>query len=264
MLVYPSSMPVSNRALQVLAEALRQRRSAMGSRWRRLSAGEQALLVLAHLNKGETYTALAAGFGVGTTTVFRYVREGVDVLAAVAPTLNEALDLARRKAFVILDGTLLPIDRVGMTSGYDRAFYSGKHKRHGMNVQVLADPAGRLVWASPALPGSRHDLGAAREHGLIDGLNDAGIRVVADTAYQGAGTAIRVPQRRRRLDPDTGRYRRLSQRQKEVNAAHARQRGPGERANAQLKSWKILRRIRSCPGRATSLVKAVTVLIQTG
>ena len=28
--------------------------------------------VLAHLNKGETYTALAAGFGVGTTTVFRY------------------------------------------------------------------------------------------------------------------------------------------------------------------------------------------------
>jgi hypothetical protein len=263
-LVYPSSMPVSNRALQVLAEALRQRRSAMGSRWRRLSAGEQALLVLAYLNKGETYTALAGGFGVGTATVFRYVREGVDVLAAVAPSLNEALDLARRKAFVILDGTLLPIDRVGMASGYDRAFYSGKHKRHGMNVQVLADPAGRLVWASPALPGSRHDLGAAREHGLIDGLNDAAVRVVADTAYQGAGPAVRVPQRRRRLDPDTGRYRRLSQNQKEVNAAHARQRGPGERANAQLKSWKILRRIRCCPDRATSLVKAVTVLIRTG
>jgi hypothetical protein len=85
-LVYPSSMPVSNRALQVLAEALRQRRSAMGSRWRRLPAGQQALLVLAYLNKGETYTALAGGFGVGTATVFRYVREGVDVLATVAPT----------------------------------------------------------------------------------------------------------------------------------------------------------------------------------
>src|SRR4051794_2162428 len=193
-------MPVSNRALQVLADALRQRRSAIGSRWRRLSAGEQALLVLAHLNKGETYTALAAGFGVGTTTVFRYVREGVDVLAAVAPTLNEALDLARRKAFVIIDGTLLPIDWVGMTSGYDRAFYSGKHKRHGMNVQVLADPAGRLVWASPALPGSRHDLGAAREHGLIDGLNEVGVRVVADTAYQGAGPAADPVPDQQRVD----------------------------------------------------------------
>jgi hypothetical protein len=113
------------------------------------------------------------------------------------------------------------------------------------------------------LPGARHDLGAAREHGLIDGLNTAEVRVVADTAYQGGGPAIRVPQRRRRVDPDTGRFRRLSQNQKDLNAAHARQRGPGERANAQLKSWKVLRRIRSCPTQASQLVKAVGVLIQT-
>src|SRR3954447_17912087 len=133
-----------------------------------LPAGQQALLVLAHLRKGETYTALAGGFGVGTTTVFRYVREGVDVLAEVAPTLDQALDVARRKAFVILDGTLLLIDRVGMASGYDRRFFSGKHKRHGVKVQLIADRAGRLVWAPPALPGPRHDMGAAREHGIID------------------------------------------------------------------------------------------------
>ena len=264
MLVYPSAMAVSNRALQTLADALRHRRRILGSRWRRLAVGQQALLVLAHLNTGETYTALAGGFGVGTTTVFGYVHEGIDVLAAIAPSLGEALDLARRKAFVILDGTLLAIDRVGMASGRDRAFYSGKHKRHGVNVQVLADPAGRLVWASPALPGSRHDMGAAREHGLIDGLVRAGVRAVADTAYQGGGAAIRVPQRRRRLDADTGCYLPLSVTQKQVNTAHARQRGPGERANAQLKSWQVLRKIRSCPGRATALVKAVLVLIQTG
>lgn len=113
MLVYPSWMSVSNRALQVLADALRHRRRAVGSRWRRLSAGEQALLVLAHLKKGETYTALAGGFGVGTATAFRYVREGIDVLAAAAPTLEHALGVARRKAFVVLDGTLISIDRVG-------------------------------------------------------------------------------------------------------------------------------------------------------
>jgi hypothetical protein len=51
----------------------------------------------------------------------------------------------------------------------------------------------------------------------------------ADTAYQGGGPAVRTPQRRRRRDPDTGRYRRLSSSQKQVNTAHARQRGPGER-----------------------------------
>jgi hypothetical protein len=79
----------------------------------------------------------------------------------MAPTLHEAIDVARRKAFVTLDGTLLRIDRVAMASGRDRPYYSGKHKAHGVNVQVIADPAGRLIWASPALPGARHDMGAA-------------------------------------------------------------------------------------------------------
>jgi hypothetical protein len=92
-------------------------------------------------------------------------------------------------------------------------------------------------------------------------ITAAGVRAVADTAYQGGGPAVAVPQRRRRLDPDTGRYRRLSSAQKEVNTTHARMRGPGERANAELKNWKILRKIRSSPSRATTLVKAIQTLI---
>lgn len=42
-----------------------------------------------------------------------------------------------------------------------------------MNVQVITDPAGRLVWASPTVPGSRHDIAAAREHGLLGALTNA-------------------------------------------------------------------------------------------
>ena len=210
--------------------------------------------------KGETYADLAIGFAVGTTTVFRYIREALDVLATMAPTLTGAIEVACRKAFVICDGTLLRIDRVG-TAGRDRPYYSNKHQCHGVNVQVIAGPAGRLIWTSPALPGARHDMGAAREHGILDALHEAGVRVIADNGYQGAGPTFEVPQRRRRRDPDTGCYRRLCRNQKDVNAAHARQRGPGERVNAALKSWKILRKIRSCPTRATQLVNAVQVLI---
>jgi hypothetical protein len=201
-----------------------------------------------------------------------------EVPTTMAPSLSEAIDVARRKAFVTLDGTLLRIDRVAMTSGRDRPYYFGKHKAHGVNVQVLADPAGRLIagpadprvgvasgiWASPALPGARHDMVAAAEHGILAALNGAGVRMVADNGYQGAGPTVQVPQRRRRVDRDTGRYRRLSRNQKDVNTAHARQRGPGEPANAQLKSWKVRRRIRSCPTRATELVNAVQVLILAG
>ena len=47
---------------------------------------------------------------------------------------------------------------------------------------------------------------------------------------------------------------------KDANRAHARLRAPGERANAQLKSWRILRKLRCCPWRAGQLAKAIHVL----
>ena len=104
-------------------------------------------------------------------------------------------------------------------------------------------------------------MGAAREHRLVDALAAAEIRVIADSAYRGAGRNIEVPQRRRARDDDD-QHPPLSANQKAVNSAHAQLRGPGERANAQLKSWKILRRIRSCPHHATLLINAIQALIQ--
>ncbi len=53
---------------------------------------------------------------------------------------------ASRLAYTVLDGTLVPIDRLADQKRY----YFGKHKRHGMNVQVLAiPPAG---WCAALLP----------------------------------------------------------------------------------------------------------------
>ena len=49
---YPAGITVSNQALIAVSDALRHRRSVVGTRWRRLSAGRQALLVMAHLRKG--------------------------------------------------------------------------------------------------------------------------------------------------------------------------------------------------------------------
>lgn len=138
MLVYPSGVDVSTSSLRYLSARLRARHQERGTRWRRVSAGRQALLVLAHLRCGHTYAQLAAGFGVGTTTAYRYIAEAIDVLAALAPTLAEAIKTASAKAYVMLDGTLLPIDRIAV----DRPFHSGKHKKHGMSVQVITDPTG--------------------------------------------------------------------------------------------------------------------------
>jgi hypothetical protein len=150
--------------------------------------------------------------------------------------------------WVILDGTLIPIDRVAE----DRPYYSGKHKRHGVNVQVLADTRGRLLWASPALPGATHDLTAARRHGIPTALIKFGVACYADNAYHAAGPTIAVPFRRR--------PRKLSANQKKVNRNHARNRAPGERAVATLKTWRLLTKLRCCPRRATTIILAIRVL----
>ncbi|MFG2526053.1 transposase family protein [Streptomyces sp. NPDC048527] len=248
MLVYPSAIDLSSRTLRYLSRQLAARQREIGTRWRRLTPRRQALLALAHLRCGDTYAQLAAGFGIGIATVFRYIREAVRVLAALAPTLTEAMRTIREKAFVILDGTLLPIDRIAA----DTPYYSGKHKRHGMNVQVLTDPFGRLLWASAALPGSTHDLTAARHHGIIEALTTVGLKCWADKAYQGAGGTIRVPFRGRRLK----RWKRRH------NTSHAKIRCVGEQAMATLKGWRLLRKLRCSTNRITDIVKAVLVLHQ--
>jgi DDE superfamily endonuclease len=107
---------------------------------------------------------------------------------ATANDLHQAMTRIRLLAYVVVDGTLIPIDRV-----HDhKPYYSGKHRRHGMNVQVIVDAAGRLVWASAALPGSAHDLTAARTHGIIAALTNADVMTFADKAYQGAGGSVRT------------------------------------------------------------------------
>ncbi|GLZ60940.1 transposase family protein [Micromonospora sp. NBRC 107095] len=250
MLSYPATIPLSSRTLSHLAERLRGHRRQRRSRWRRLDPGRQALLTLAHLRNGDTYTRLTAGFGIGVCTAWRSVREAVDLLAAAADDLATAMDRIRKLEYAILDGTLIPIDRVADQKPY----HSGKHKRHGVNVQVIADAAGRLVWASAAPPGAIHDLSAARVHGIIDTLSSADVMTFADKGYQGAGGSVRTPFTRHRYRP------KLSRRQKAVNRAHARIRARGERAIATLKTWKVLTKLRCCPRRATAIVQAILVL----
>ncbi|WP_026214062.1 transposase family protein, partial [Nonomuraea coxensis] len=65
MLFYRAALPLSPQTLSYLSGILRRHRKTINSPWRRLNPGQQALLVLVHLRKGETLAEVAAGFGVG-------------------------------------------------------------------------------------------------------------------------------------------------------------------------------------------------------
>jgi DDE superfamily endonuclease/Helix-turn-helix of DDE superfamily endonuclease len=191
MLFYPAALPLSSRTLTYLAGVIRRHRKKIRSCWRKLNPGRQALLVLAYLRKGETFAELAAGFSVGTATAWRYVSETVALLSARAPKLRRALTDAGEAghAYVVIDGTLIPIDRVAA----DRPFYSGKHRRHGMNLQVISAPDGEILWVSGPLPGATHDLTAARIWGITRELAACGLVVLADKGYIGAGEHVHTP-----------------------------------------------------------------------
>ncbi|MFE3907842.1 transposase family protein, partial [Streptomyces sp. NPDC059153] len=164
---------------------------------------------------------------------------------------HEALTGLGEGDFVIVDGTLIATDRIKA----DEPYYSQKHKQHGMNVQVMAAPDGTPLWFSRALPGRTHDLTAARAHGIIQACLTRQILILADRAYQGAGATVRTPYYRHREQPE--HYQ-------QFNRDQARLRAPGERAFAQLKQWRILRRTRCSTRRVGTIVQAIHTLMTCG
>ena len=82
---------LSEAHLQLTARLIRAHQVALGSPWRRLDLGQQALLALVYLGKGATYATLAEGLRIGLTTAWRYVREVVVLLAGQQIRNGESL-----------------------------------------------------------------------------------------------------------------------------------------------------------------------------
>ncbi|MFD5514389.1 transposase family protein [Streptomyces sp. NPDC127051] len=127
---------------------------------------------------------------------------------------------------------------------------TGKHRRHGVNLQVITAPDGTLVWISPAAAGRVHDLTAARRHRITATCVRPGIPVLAGKACQGAGAIAAAP-RRRKPGKD------LTPEQKSASRAHSRLRWPAGRAIARIKTWRILRKARPSPTKLTSIARAI-------
>ena len=259
-LVYQCRLDVSKRTIDYLTDLLRSHLKAIGSPWRSQPPGRIAVLVLAMLRHDQRLLDLAGGNGVPESTLRRWRDELVDLLAAKAPRLDRALKkIAKRGGEVVLiDGTLIPTQR--RTGAQDRRNYSGKHHRHGLHFLALTDEKGRLIWISAARPGRTHDAKATRHDKIVEHLKAAGLGALADLGFIGVDN----PDNPDDLVIVTGykasRTRKLTPGQKQANQILAAARAPVEHGFAHLKAWRVLTKLRTDPGRATALLRALLVL----
>ncbi|WP_460764167.1 HARBI1 family protein, partial [Nocardiopsis oceani] len=263
-ITYTAVLDVQRPTAEYLAQLLTAHQETIGTRpgTRALSPFNQAVLVLRWFLDATRAAQLATDNDIGKSTVYAYLHEGIDVLASQAPDLHTALQRAHQAGHthLNLDGTLVRTDRVA-APGPNSAdlWWSGKHKHHGGNVQVVSTPDGWPLWTSPVRPGREHDTTCARAaEGLLPALEDIaakhGVLTLADLGYLNLSPAMRTP-----VKKAPGRV--LTEREQSYNQLIRGIHGLSERANALLKNYKALRRVSLDPWRIGAVVQAALVLL---
>jgi len=228
---------------------LAEHRRELGTRdgTRALTCWKQAVFTLAWFRDRPDIRRLGAGAGIS------------------APTLREALEKAVEQGlpYLILDGTLISSDRCAAKKTSRKGkeidtWYSGKAHQPAGNVQALAAPRGIPLWVSDALPGSTHDLTAARELALPGSRPYLGkLPVLADSGYEGAGAGVHVPVKKPRhgeLDINT----------RTRNALLRSLRYQGERGFALMSQrWRAIQHVSLSPTTVGDIAKAALVLTLT-
>jgi len=265
-LSYRVTLDVPLQLVLFVSRLLAEHRREIGTRdgTRALTCWKQAIFALAWFRDRPDIRRLGQGPGISQATAYRYKDEAIEVLAATAPALREALDKAAEQGlpYLILDGTLISSGRCAgkKTSKKGREidrWYSGKAHHPAGNVQALSAPGGVPLWVSDVLPGSTHDLTAARELVLPEArpyLKD--LPILADSGYEGAGAGVHVSVKkpaRSELDTDT----------KTRNALLRSLRYQGERGFALMSQrWRALQRVTVSPSTIGDIAKSVLVLVQ--
>ncbi|MER5515460.1 transposase family protein [Streptomyces sp. NPDC002763] len=169
-------LDVSRATAEALAKLLLEHRERLGTRkvTRALGPFQQSVLILRWFLDGTRLTQPARDNRISVPTAYRYLHGGLTVLTDHAPDLSTALERAAAGGFthLNLDGTVIRADRVA-APGPNKADlrWSGKHKHHGGNVQVISAPDGWPLRVSPVRAGREHDTTCARTHGVAERAN---------------------------------------------------------------------------------------------
>ena len=236
----------------------RQRKPGAGPKFA-LPLGDRLLVLLIYYRTYVPYSFLAVLFGIDDSTVCRNNRRIEPLLAGIfripERTVRLSVDEVRE---VFFDTTEQPIPRPRRGQ---RAYYSGKKKRHTVKHQVVVvrvrKPAGRrrtrrrvrIKAVSPTHPGPTADKAIYDRTGARTPVGATGY---GDLAYQ--GTTLTTPYKR----PRGGA---LTPRRRAGNRRRGRKRIAVEHGSGKMKVWRVAaERYRNPRRRHTLMLKNVAGL----
>ena len=181
-----------------------------------LGPADQLLLTVVWLRVYPTHAVLAYLFGVSESAARRNLGRVLPVLAAAGKDTMRMPDPgkhARRNLPALLKDTpalAVLVDTFEQPTyrpkRRQRAYYSGKKKRHTLKSQLAVDEeTGRVVHVPPSAPGPTADLNLLKRSRLL-GCLPKGVGLIGDKAYIGAagirpGVACATPRRKPRKKP---------------------------------------------------------------
>lgn len=263
-ITYTTTLEVRRETVEEVARLLAAHRKAIGTRkgTRKLGPFKHAVLVIRWFPDSERVRRLWEDNQISRSTAYSYLQEGIEVIAARAPGLKEQLEAAAQAGLthLNLDGTVVRTDRVSAPgpNGAD-LWWSGKHKHHGGNVQVVSTPDGWPLWVSQVRPGREHDTTCAKAAEellpLLETAGKAGMPTLTDLGYENLSPALRHPVKKQK-------GRELTDAQKSYNVLIRGVHAPSERANSLLKTtFKAMRRVSLDPWKIGKIARAALVLL---
>lgn len=194
----------------------------------KLPLEERLMLMLLYYRSYSTQMQIGFMFGIDDSSVCRTIRKLEPIVAKVM-AINKDRTLTQEDTVFLIDVTEQPIER---PSKKQKAYYSGKKRRHTLKTEIRVTEVGRICDISKSHEGAKHDFKIHKQGAKLP----SGCRVYADSGYQGLKKLYaksRTPFKKTKRKP-------LAPRKKAYNKALSRKRIKVENIFAQIKNFRIL------------------------
>jgi hypothetical protein len=126
----------------------------------KLEVADMTLMILLYYRSYITHEFVGYLFGIDDSRVCRITRKLEPLLASVMALPNKKSLSQEEVESLVIDATEQPVERPRKGQ---KAYYSGKKKRHTLKTEIRISRKGRIAHVSKPRPGSVHDFRLHKE-----------------------------------------------------------------------------------------------------